>query len=169
MRQGLTWSVTTRLLSFLLPAATAGRVPTGPADKTEATTQDVGKPMDDPVRIALVGDYPGELVGDIEAPLRLGEEHHPAVRRDPSAIERGAHPSCRKRDRGFADSPVEEGVLSELVSEPKFPASWENTGNFVRRGLRVRLLARNPASNSMVCEPIPYASEQGIYFGLAGN
>jgi hypothetical protein len=67
------------------------------------------------------------------------------------------------------DSLLEEGVLSELVSEPKFPASWENTGNFVRRGLRVRLLARNPASNSMVCEPIPYASEQGIYFGLAGN
>ena len=67
------------------------------------------------------------------------------------------------------DSPLEEAVLSELVSEPKFPASWENTGNFVRRGLRVRLLARNPALNSMVCEPIPYASEQGIYFGLAGN
>ena len=73
------------------------------------------------------------------------------------------------RSEFAADSPLEEGVLSELVSEPKFPASWENTGNFVRRGLRVRLLARNPASNSMVCEPIPYASEQGIYFGLAGN
>src|SRR6202043_53572 len=40
--------------------------------------------------------------------------------------------------RFAADSPLEEGVLSELVSEPKFPASWENTGNFVRRGLRVR-------------------------------
>jgi hypothetical protein len=67
------------------------------------------------------------------------------------------------------DSALEEAVSSEPVSEAKFPASWENTGNFVRRGLRVRLLARNPASNSMVCEPIPYASEQGIYFGLAGN
>jgi len=59
--------------------------------------------------------------------------------------------------------------LSELVSEAKFPASWENTGNFVRLGLRVRLLARNYAGNSMVCDAIPYASEQGIYFGLAGN
>jgi hypothetical protein len=28
-----------------------------------------------------------------------------------------------------ADSPLEEGVLSELVSESKFPASTEYTGN----------------------------------------
>ena len=28
------------------------------------------------------------------------------------------------------DSPLEEAVLSELVSAAKFPASWENTGNF---------------------------------------
>jgi hypothetical protein len=87
----------------------------------------------------------------------------------------GDHKSSTKAKRTsllvrFAsDSPLEEAVSSEPVSEAKFPASWENTGNFVRRGLRVRLLARNPASNSMVCEPIPYASEQGIYFGLAGN
>ena len=67
------------------------------------------------------------------------------------------------------DSPLEEAVMSELVSEAKFPASWENTGNFVRLGLRVRLLARNLASNSMAYDAIPYASEQGIYLGLAGN
>jgi hypothetical protein len=30
-------------------------------------------------------------------------------------------------------------------------------------------LARNPGPNSMAYDPIPYASEQGIYFGLAGN
>ena len=35
--------------------------------------------MDDPGRIAVVGNYPGELVGDTEAPLRLGEEHHSAI------------------------------------------------------------------------------------------
>ena len=63
------------------------------------------------------------------------------------------------------DSPLEEAVLSELVSEAKFPASWENTGNSVRLDLRVRLLARNPVTNSMIHDPIPYASEQGIYFG----
>src|SRR5438270_5618510 len=51
----------------------------------------------------------------------------------------------------------------------KFPASWENTGNFARLGPRVRLLARNPVPNSMAYDPIPYASEQGIYFRLAGN
>jgi hypothetical protein len=38
------------------------------------------------------------------------------------------------------DSLLEEAVSSEPVSEAKFPASWENTGNFVRLGLRVRLI-----------------------------
>jgi hypothetical protein len=90
-----------------------------------------------------------------------GSDHdHRPIRSTPTMIE---------EIRFAGDSPLEEAVSSEPVSEAKFPASWENTGNFVRRGLRVRLLARNPASNSMVCEPIPYASEQGIYFGLAGN
>jgi hypothetical protein len=67
------------------------------------------------------------------------------------------------------DSPLEEAVRSELVSEVKFPASWEITGNFVRLGLRGRLLARNPEPNSMVYETIPYATKQGIYFALSGN
>jgi hypothetical protein len=47
--------------------------------------------MDDPVSIALVGDYSGELVGDAQPALRLSEQHHPAIRSDPPAIERGAH------------------------------------------------------------------------------
>jgi hypothetical protein len=46
--------------------------------------------------------------------------------------------------------------------KPKFPASWENTGNFVRLGLRGRLLARNAGLNTIAYDPIPYASEQGI-------
>jgi len=71
--------------------------------------------------------------------------------------------------RFASDSLLEEAVLSELVSEAKLPASWENTGNFVRLGLRVRLFDRNLGTNSMAYDPIPYASEQGIYFGLAGN
>jgi hypothetical protein len=33
--------------------------------------------------------------------------------------------------RFVADSLLEEAVSSELVSEPKFPASWESTGNFI--------------------------------------
>jgi CheY-like chemotaxis protein len=54
------------------------------------------------------------------------------------------------------DSPLEGAVSSELVSEAKFPASWEITGNFVRLGLRVRFLARNPTTNSMIYDVIPY-------------
>jgi hypothetical protein len=90
---------------------------------------------------------------------------------DPQSIDAKVYlRATPERRREFApDSPLEEAVLSELVSEAKFPASWENTGNFVRLGLRVRLLARNPGPNSMAYDPIPYASEQGIYFGLAGN
>src|ERR1700719_4242167 len=70
---------------------------------------------------------------------------------------------------GLYDSLLEEAVSSEPVSEAKFPASWENTGNFVRRGLRVRLLAWNLGPNTTAYDPILYATEQGIYFGLAGN
>ena len=71
--------------------------------------------------------------------------------------------------RFAGDSPLEGAVTSETVSGAKFPASWENTGNFVRLGLRVHLLARNQTRNSMACDAIPYAPEQGIYFVLAGN
>jgi hypothetical protein len=36
-----------------------------------------------------------------------------------------------------------ESAANSSLKMPKFPASRENTGNFVRLGLRVRLLARN--------------------------
>jgi hypothetical protein len=62
------------------------------------------------------------------------------------------------------DSLLEEAVLSELVSEAKFPGNWEKYRDFYRRDLRVRLLARNPEPKSVVYDPIPYASEQGSYF-----
>jgi hypothetical protein len=75
----------------------------------------------------------------------------------------------RRQVRFASDSPLEEAVSSEPVSEAEFPASWENTGNSVRLGLRVRLLVRNCLVDSMAYGAIPYASEQGIYFGLTGN
>jgi hypothetical protein len=56
-----------------------------------------GLEMDDTVRVALVGDHPGELVGDAETPLRLSKQHHPAVRGDPPAIEGGADLLARYR------------------------------------------------------------------------
>ena len=33
------------------------------------------------------------------------------------------------------DSPLEERVRSEPVSDPKFPASWENTGILLAQAL----------------------------------
>src|SRR2546421_12147397 len=41
--------------------------------------------------------------------------------------------------------------------------------DFHRRSLRIRLVARNPEPNPVTYDPIPYASEQGSYFGLARN
>jgi hypothetical protein len=73
------------------------------------------------------------------------------------------------RDRGFADSPVEEAVTSELVSEAKFPASWEITGNFIEPGLSCASSSVKTRVGSKVYDPIPYAPEQGIYFALSGN
>src|SRR5215471_14720795 len=47
-----------------------------------------------------------------------------------------ARPTTRWRTDGLHDSPLEGRVTSELVSEiPKFPASWEKTGNYDRLGL----------------------------------
>jgi hypothetical protein len=62
------------------------------------------------------------------------------------------------------DSPVEGGVSCELVSEiAKFPASWENTGNFVDSGLSGAWEAAKKDTKSVSYAPIPYASEQGIF------
>ena len=43
---------------------------------------------------------------------------------------RGPFHASLPKTKFAADSALEEGVSSEPVSEPKFPASWENTGNF---------------------------------------
>jgi len=49
------------------------------------------------------------------------------------------------RNRWFADSPLEGAVRSELVSEAKFPASRENTGNFIDFGLgHLNLSSKRP-------------------------
>jgi len=47
--------------------------------------------MDDPARIALVGDHPGELIGDIQPALRLGQQHDAAVGTDPPAVKGGGN------------------------------------------------------------------------------
>ena len=57
------------------------------------------------------------------------------------------------------DSPLEGGVSCELVSEnAKFPASWENTGNFADSGLGGTWEAEKKGTKSISYGPIPYAS-----------
>ena len=57
------------------------------------------------------------------------------------------------------DSPLEEGVSCELVSEnAKFPASRENTGNFIDSGLGGASEAAKKGMKSVSYGPIPYAS-----------
>jgi hypothetical protein len=110
--------------------------------------------------------------------LALKRRSSRAVTFDPGRW-RFNHPANRDRGRSVRTSRIRHrqsvadrtetallgwrrAVMKRTRLWAKFPASWEITGNFVRLGLRVRLLARNPANNSMVCDAIPYASEQGI-------
>jgi hypothetical protein len=50
-----------------------------------------------------------------------------------------------------------------------FPASREDTGNFVESGLSGASTIAKKAVISVPYGLIPYASEQGIFCGLAGN
>jgi hypothetical protein len=52
---------------------------------------------------------------------------------------------------------------------PKFPASREFAGNFIEAGLGGASTAAKKGFKPEPYEPIPYASEQGIFGGLAGN
>ena len=72
---------------------------------------------------------------------------------------------CQQRARLLAlDSPLEEGVLSEPVSESrKFPVSRENTGNFVDLRLASVSAAAKKGIKPEPYGPIPYAPEQGIF------
>jgi hypothetical protein len=55
-------------------------------------------------------------------------------------------------------SPLEEPVISELVAGPKFPASWENTGNFVDSAPRRANGPEKTPGKSGSYWSIPYAS-----------
>jgi hypothetical protein len=52
---------------------------------------------------------------------------------------------------------------ANLSLKPKFPASREFTGNFIESGLRGASTAGKKGIKSEPYEPIPYASEQGIF------
>src|SRR5712664_2507689 len=60
-------------------------------DRENAGAQDIGQPMSDPALIAAVRDHRGEPFGEAQPPLRLGEQHHPAIGGEPAANEGGGH------------------------------------------------------------------------------
>jgi hypothetical protein len=69
-------------------------------------------------------------------------------------------PAQPKEEVEFAmDSPLEGRVSCELVSEnAKFPASRENTGNFIDSSLGGASKAAKKGMKSVSYGPIPYAS-----------
>jgi hypothetical protein len=75
--------------------------------------------MGDPARIAAVRDHRSEAVGDAVSALCLSEQHHAAVRRDPTSIEGGAHllaPNGWQLKR-------QKGIV-HLVSDHWQPTDW---------------------------------------------
>jgi hypothetical protein len=90
--------------------------------------------------------------------------------RDPAVADQKRLPPRHGQELRFAvDSPLEGAVTCELVSVSKFPVSRENTGNFTDSELSGASTRAKKAINSVPYEPIPYASEQGIFWGLARN
>ena len=53
--------------------------------------------MSNPALIAPVRDHRGEPFGEAQPPLRLGQQHYPAVGCDPSSIEGSAYLLARYR------------------------------------------------------------------------
>jgi len=75
------------------------------------------------------------------------------------AMKSGLHMTRRWRRQSRANPSL----------KPKFPASRENTGNFIDSGLGRASTVEKTSIVSILYGPIPYASEQGIFYGLAGN
>jgi hypothetical protein len=79
---------------------------------------------------------------------------------------------ARYRDKWYIDDSDGGAAVRpwhSWMENAKFPASWENTGNFADSGLGGASEAAKKGTKSVSYEPIPYASEQGIFCGLAGN
>ena len=58
-------------------------------DGEDARPDHVGQRMRDPRRIAAVGHEAGEARGDAEPSLGHGQQHHSAIRGQPTAVEIG--------------------------------------------------------------------------------
>ena len=62
-----------------------------------------------------------------------------------------------------------ESAANSSLKRPKFPVSRENTGNFIDSRLGSASTAAKKRIKPELYGPIPYAPEQGIFCGLAGN
>jgi hypothetical protein len=86
-----------------------------------------------------------------------------------SGLEFRQRDGAKEAIRFAIDSPPEEGVSSEPVSDAKFPASRKFTGNFIEFQASRRLKAAKKGASSMIYRSIPYPFEQGIFCWLTGN
>jgi hypothetical protein len=97
--------------------------------------------------------------------------------REYQALKISVYPSfraiCGTPIRGLKefvpDSPLEETVTSEPVSEPKFPGNSEINRDFRRSGLGGAGDAPKLVFRSGLYRLIPYSPEQGSLWRLAGN
>jgi len=95
-----------------------------------ASAQDVGKHMNNPRRVAPVGDLRSKPLGDPKASLRQSQEHRTAVGTDAATIERGGDLLAvyrwqRERQQAIVDHGGCGSVrLGErLASQPNLSAS----------------------------------------------
>jgi hypothetical protein len=121
-----------------------------------------------------------EYLGKQFLDARLILRHRPAPpfdyrrrqnRRQPDPSLYGPSASARSKAgcaSGKVAAPPARRVNPSLKA-PKFPASRELTGNFIDSGLGGASIAPKKRLEPEAYEPIPYAPEQGIFCGLAGN
>jgi hypothetical protein len=82
--------------------------------------------------------------------------------------------SMKHRLKALEAKVAQDGILlteAQIAALEKAKADKKAPGEFESecRGPPSGLLPRNPEPNSTIYEPIPDASEQGIYLGIAGN
>ena len=57
-------------------------------DRQDAGANNVGQLVRDPARSPRIADHRGEPIGQTKTPLGRGQQHHAAIRGDPSTVER---------------------------------------------------------------------------------
>jgi hypothetical protein len=67
------------------------------------------------------------------------------------------------------NSVVVDAARIEPVSISNSLLTGKLTGNFAETGLPLGILTPNRRANSMVCNQIPYATEQGIFKRVSGK